>query len=276
MENYTFGGLRSLFDLRNYKMTKEGIHSQSFPKQAELFYMPKVKDQGSVNSCCAHAASTIVEYYNYKQTLDVHPMSTGFIYGNRRNTLFHTVGMMLHVALDNLRLEGDVQQVDFPHNVEMPKAEELFEQYYPALKDKAQPYCITGYYYCPTVDSIKAALLKDGPVLMAMFWRKDMGFEEDGYTLKTKQRIWDISGVHTMVIYGWNEKGWLVQNSWGTSWGRQGCCVIPYNIRLLEAWGVVDENIDNRPDIKKPFNTSIGKIFAKAVNAIVNLFRKKN
>lgn len=275
MDNYTFGGLRSLFDLRDYKMTKAGIHSQNFPKTFQLTNMPSVKDQGNINSCCAHASSTIVEYFNRTQTGETDPMSTGFIYGNRQNTIIHTQGMMLHTALENLRSDGDVKTEDFPQNIEMPQAETLFNQYYPALKDKALPYRITGYYYCPSVDSIKAALMKDGPVLVAMFWRKDMSFEEDGYTLKTKQRWFDVKeGVHTMVIYGWDETGWLIQNSWGTNWGKEGRCRIPYYIRLLETWAAVDTNIDNRTDIKKPCTSSAGKTLAKIINAIVNLFRK--
>lgn len=274
MENYTLGAIKSPIDVRNYQLTNEAIHSQVFPEEFAL-EMPKVKNQGAVSSCVAHAMSTIVEYFNMHQVHDSEPMSTGFIYGNRENTLFQNKGMSLHGALDNMRYDGDVKQQDFPHNVEMPKAKQLFEQYYPALKDKANSYRITGYYYCPNTNAIKAALMKDGPVLMALVWRSDITLAEDGYTLTTKQKLFDVQGGHCMVIYGWNKDGWLVQNSWGEDWGRKGTCLIPYNIRLFEAWGVIDTNVDNRSDLKKPFSSVIGRIIAKVLNKLLNLFKKR-
>lgn len=278
MENYALGAIKSDVDVRNYRLTNEAVHNQVFPEEFALT-MPKVKNQGQVGSCVAHAMSTIIEYFNLHQVQDTEPMSAGFIYGNRQNTLKQTCGMMLHSALDNARHDGNVKQTDFPHNVEMPKAKELFEQYYPALQDKAEPYRITGYYYCPNKDAIKAALMRDGPVMIALTWRSDIHLKEDGYTLDTAQKLFDIKGGHCMVIYGWNKDGWLVQNSWGENWGRKGTCLIPYRIRLFEAWGVIDTNTDNRSDIKKPFSSKIGRVIAKIlnaiVNAIVNLFKKK-
>ena len=53
------------------------------------------------------------------------------------------------------------------------------------------------------------------------------------------------SGSHAVVIYGWNETGWLFQNSWGEEWGVNGRAVLPYDIPIEEAWGVVDEISEN-------------------------------
>ena len=278
-ENYAMGAVKSNVDVRNYQLTKTSINALNFPKEFAL-PMPEAKSQGSVCSCVAHAASTVVEYFNMTQVNDSSRMSTGFIYGNRDTLMIpYQKGMTLFGALEALRHDGDVKYDDFPHNVEMPQAQELFKQYYPALKDKAQAHCITGYYFCPTKEAVKAALMKDGPVMIAVPWRSDIHLKDDGYTFDTEQKLFDITGGHCMVIYGWNEEGWLVQNSWGKSWGRDGRCLIPYKIRLSEAWGVIDTNINNRTDIKKPFSSELGNAIAKIINAIanaiVNLFKKK-
>ena len=57
---------------------------------------------------------------------------------------------------------------------------------------------------------------------------------------------------HAMVIYGWNEKGWLIQNSWGKLWGTKGTIILPYSIEFNSVWGVYDEIKNPDIKIKKP------------------------
>ena len=80
-----------------------------------------------------------------------------------------------------------------------------------------------------------------------------------------------------MIIYGWNEKGWLIQNSWGTYWGKKGRAILPYDVKIREAWGVTDEVTLENSDIKKSIfnNTTILRFIAKVLNKILNFFRKE-
>ena len=75
-----------------------------------------------------------------------------------------------------------------------------------------------------------------------------------------------------MVIYGWNETGWLVQNSWGTGWGNKGRFVLPYNIPMKETWGVTDDVSSSSLTIKPPFKTKIGAFIAKIIHKIISWF----
>lgn len=38
-----------------------------------------------------------------------------------------------------------------------------------------------------------------------------------------------LLGGHAFVIYGYNERGWLIHNSWGPEWGDRGFAVLPYD-----------------------------------------------
>ena len=109
--------------------------------------------------------------------------------------------------------------------------------------------------------------MKYGPVVMAMDWYNDIRVK-DGILTTNYQ---GAAGGHCMVIYGWNEKGWKVQNSWGRFWGDNGCCIIPYDIKIREKWMVTDTIIDDT-DINKPFDFNFGKIIATILNWILNLF----
>ena len=53
-----------------------------------------------------------------------------------------------------------------------------------------------------------------------------------------------------MVIYGWNKQGWKIQNSWGTSWGNQGRAILPYDTKLSEAYGVIDDIYEGATDAR--------------------------
>jgi len=49
------------------------------------------------------------------------------------------------------------------------------------------------------------------------------------------------TGGHAFALVGYNERGFIVQNSWGTGWGASGFAVLPYNDWVLngtDAWAV--------------------------------------
>lgn len=81
---------------------------------------------------------------------------------------------------------------------------------------------------------------------------------DDGFskTSLTKSRYWAIprrkaslsDGGHAFVIVGYNQDGFIIQNSWGTGWGTNGRAVLPYEDWLdnaMDCWvaqlGVVTE-----------------------------------
>jgi C1A family cysteine protease len=63
-----------------------------------------------------------------------------------------------------------------------------------------------------------------------------------------------------MVCYGWNQKGWMIQNSWGSTWGDLGRTIIPFNTKFVEVWGISDsKNTENDGlKIKKPYQSELG------------------
>ena len=108
------------------------------------------------------------------------------------------------------------------------------------------------------------------PILMAMNWYNDMTVSENGI-LTTRYSGW--AGGHCMFIYGWDETGWKVQNSWGPDWGHQGTMIIPYEMDIEEFWVVSDDIIEDTI-VKKPFSSKAGKIIAKVFNKINKIFNK--
>lgn len=267
-KEYLKGALFSKPDVRDY-VAKTTL--SEFPKEFEL-KMPKVKNQKSVGSCVAHSLSTVVEYFNKQETGKYTEMSTGYIYGNRRLSLHKGSGMYTRDAIHTAVKYGDVPNSYFPVNIEVPEAIEEFENKVDGIEKTGYYFKFAEYFKLKDENSIKTCLMENGPVVFAMPWYDDIVIK-DG-VMQTKCVKTAKTGGHCMVIYGWNETGWKVQNSWGSYWGNKGRVVIPYDVTLREVWGIKDAPGDGSLVLDKPFKTKFGEFLAKILNKILLLFHK--
>lgn len=243
MYQKAFGAIPSPKDVRDYRIACAS--SIIFPTEFEL-EMPRVKNQGLVGSCVAHAISTVVEYFSHLQGDESKEMSVGYIYGNRTNTDHKDSGMIVRFAIAATCEYGDIVRTQFPYNEEPPSIIEKFQEKVIKLFPKSYPHRFSSYYKCENATEIKTALMKKTPVIMAMEWYEDIKVVDGIIQTNCKKP----AGGHCVVIYGWNEKGWKIQNSWGTSWGNRGRAILPYNVPIVEAWGVIDEISENQTKLR--------------------------
>jgi C1A family cysteine protease len=49
-------------------------------------------------------------------------------------------------------------------------------------------------------------------------------------------------GGHAVAIVGYNKKGFIIRNSWGTSYGEDGYAILKYEDfnKIIECWTIVD------------------------------------
>lgn len=264
-KEFICGSLFSIPDPRDY-IGKSS--AKEFPKEFKLT-MPNVKNQGLIGSCVAHSLATVTEYFNEQETNTTTRMSTGYIYGNRLLTTHKGAGMYTRDAIKTVSKFGNVPYDQFPDNVEVPYAIERFEQEFDRLGDSAGlNYKFKTYFKLNDADAIKTQLLDNSPVVMTMWWYDDIKVVNG--VMQTNCVKTEKTGGHCMVIYGWNETGWLVQNSWGTSWGNKGRFILPYNIPIKETWGVTDDVSNSSLTIDAPFKTKLGREFAKIIHKVVS------
>ena len=94
---------------------------------------------------------------------------------------------------------------------------------------------INSYALVPSAEALKRALIMFGPVAAGFpvymssdpyFWRKGSGY----------------AGGHCVTIVGYTKKGFIIRNSWGTSWATCGHIIIPFNEyeeSVFEAWTTI-------------------------------------
>lgn len=253
-------------DVRDYRLAKAvGIE---LPEKYSIPNLPKVKNQREVSSCVAHATSSILEYYDINNGDNT--LSTNFIYGIQNKHCGHNgSGMYLRDACKIVRDFGDMLEKDCPGNNEVPDSWDIAES---SLNDedkanRAKAFVIKSYFKCSGEKDIKRAILNYGPVLCSVKWYDTFKCDNDG--VLTGEKTGDY-GYHAVMIYGWDERGFLCQNSWGKDWGNRGRFVLPYSIGVREAHGMVD--LEDSEIVAPPRNTFLDIIY-KIINFFANIFK---
>lgn len=272
-KQHGLGAIRDLFDLRDYKANVKDGFKYCFADSFSL-EMPAVKNQGPISSCVAHALATELEYFDKKETGHSHRFSTNYIYGNRRESSWKQEGMMMRDAIKTAKKYGDVLYTRMPGNTEVPEAISLFENLASEFYFEGGINRIGRYFRLKTEEAIKACLVDYGPVMISVDWYTGAHCEGEVLYLSGGKK----NGAHCMLIYGWCQRGWLIQNSWGTKWGSGGRAILPYDTPFNEVWGIEDADNtvgDNWMDITSPFSTEFGKKLAKILNKILNTIFKR-
>lgn len=267
--NNLYGCLPPVKDVRDYRL-KKAAGATKLPSVFTLSILPRVKDQGSVRSCVAHASSSILEYHAIHEGKEA-KLSTAFIYGIQKDLCGRTEsGMYLRDACKIVNTYGDMYEEDCEGNVEVPSAHKLAED---SLADidkltKASEFKIASYFKLKNNNDIKRAIMNYGPVLASVKWYDT--FHLDSNDRLVGEQSGDY-GYHAIMLYGWCPEGFVAQNSWGKNWGSGGSFVIPNEIAIREAWQWIDAE-DGQ--IVKPVRNTFMDFVYKIVNYIINLFNK--
>lgn len=225
-----YGCEKTTLDKRDYKF-KVTSPLKEYPEEYSM-EMPDVKDQGIVNSCVAYALSVYMEESELENKTK---FSTGWIYGYRPLGYTQDEGMNPRQGIKTLLHVGAVEKDDFDHNKEMPEIRNLVDKNLDRLKVLASLHKIESYARIYSEKDIKKCLYANVPVPVVIPVRKDLELENNCILLNLEK---PITGYHMMVIYGWNESGWLVQNSWGKEWGNKGRAILPYDYEIDSAWAI--------------------------------------
>ena len=112
--------------------------------------------------------------------------------------------------------------------------------------------------------------MNNGPVMASIKWYNNFSLKDNVLT----SNLSGSYGNHCVMIYGWNEKGWLILNSWGKNWGNKGTFIYPYDYGFNELWGITDT--ESKEDIvdPRPKKNIIIDFLYKIINFCINVFRR--
>ena len=187
-------------------------------------------DQGSIGSCVCNAFS-----YNIRnQTKNGISISRLFLYAICRcldgTALTHDDGTTIPTACAAIKNYGGANESLWPYN----KPNSLVLPSLPPWQQTKKFSKFTYVFLSQDVNSIKTCLqtfkvpIVFGIMLYSSFMSKQVA--TTGIVPIPNTQTETLQGGHCMNIVGYNEKmkHFLCANSWGTNWGSQGYCLIPY------------------------------------------------
>ena len=201
-----------------------------------------IRQQGQQGTCAAQTAACMKEYQERLEHGFMSYMSPQFIYNHRSywnndnqdgEDELEDYGMTCRDIMKILHKIGVCPEEIYPYG-KIQYAKEIPEK----IKQTAVKNCIQGYARIHTQHQLKSSLVKNGPCMIAFpvyhmgenMWQKRNSNDE-------------LLGGHAMTIVGYDEDGFMIRNSWGNTWGRDGYCLYPYKDwgAHWEIWTTVDK-----------------------------------
>ena len=209
----------------------------------------EVENQGPLGSCVANGVASSCELIANRNEKPI-DLSRLFLYNATKvyENRIGEVGLYTRDAYHVAYKQGMPTEEYYPYDIAFDDTIPTSEDYKEAFNNRIDRYESVVRWgsanHYQEIHDIKSALHEGMPVGFAMMITTSlMGLEgswkEHKYTRVSK----DNTGVggHYMLIVGYDDEAhkFLVQNSWGTSWGDGGYCGLPYNMvnePFFEAW----------------------------------------
>lgn len=206
--------------------------SQPLPRNADLkSYFPPIKNQGKQGACASFSLTSVFEYFFSNETQKSDDMSEAFVYYNARAISGKTAiddGANLHDVIRGMVDKGVCIEELCEYNPEVFDKEPSVAAY----EDGEQRKVTSAKSVPISVDVIKSAINEGYPVVGCFKIFKSLQDNTSGFVpMPTDEERNNDDGFHAMVICGYNDKHghFIVRNSWGTAFGDNGYCYLPYS-----------------------------------------------
>jgi C1A family cysteine protease len=227
-----YGWIRDIPDQRDH-LYAAPVTRGPLPASVDLRNQcPPVYDQGQLGSCTGNGIAAAVQYDRMKQKLtpDFAP-SRLFIYYNER-VIEHAVnsdnGAQIRDGIKSVAHLGVCPESEWAYDIKKFADKPLPNCYTDALKYTAVQYQKLGQ----DINQMKGCLASGYPIVFG-FTVYD-SFESPQVAKSgavpmpaTSEKV---LGGHCVVAVGYDDsqQRFIVRNSWGTTWGTQGYCTMPY------------------------------------------------
>lgn len=233
MYQFKYGYVPDLPDHRDYKFNRQ-LNAITLPPMIDLRAQDvPVFDQLNLGSCVFNSVISAFDFDRKKQNIYTTPGSRLFAYYNGRvieGTVGYDSGAQLRDGIKALVTYGECSELTVPYDITKFKRKPTKKAYTEAAKHKIQTYHRVDN---TNITDIKSCLAQGYPVVFGCSVYES--FESPGVAATGIVPMPSMServlGGHAMKIIGYEDfsKSFIVKNSWGTRWGDQGYCRMPYD-----------------------------------------------
>lgn len=240
-----YGWVADLPDARDHLYSAPHIALAALPPSVDLSGgLPDAYDQGQIGSCTANAIAAAFEFALRKQKLADFMPSRLFIYYNERAMEGHVgtdSGAQIRDGMASIANLGVCPESEWPYEATpadpntgqfppgAPEAEKPPAQCYTdALNSRATQYLRVTQ----NLDQMRGCLAAGYPFVLGFTVYSSFESEQVASTGEAQmpQHGDSVVGGHAVLVTGYDDsqQRFMVRNSWGTSWGKDGYFTIPY------------------------------------------------
>jgi len=239
-----YGWVPDLPDARDHLFSAPRLAIANPPPKTDLRAgLPAVYDQGQIGSCTANAIAGAVEFDLLKQQLADFMPSRLFIYYNERameGSIGSDSGAMIRDGVKSIAKQGVCPETEWPYDATPADDDGSFPAgaaastkppnavYQDALKTRATSY----QRLVQTLDQLKGCLAAGYPFVFGFsvyesFESKEVADTGDAPMPSPDEKL---LGGHAVLAVGYDDstQRFLVRNSWGAGWGKEGYFTLPY------------------------------------------------
>lgn len=190
-----------------------------------------VEDQGQLGSCTANALVGTLEFLELKgRSTPFADLSRLFVYYNERaieGTVQSDSGAMLRDGIKALAKQGVCSETSWPYVIDTFTKKPGDANY-----KKAAGRTISTYHRLNTVEEMRACLGSGYPFVFGftVYDAFDSATVAKNGVLNLPKAKERPLGGHAVMAVGYDDKvkRFIVRNSWGPDWGKQGYFTMPY------------------------------------------------
>ncbi|RPI06465.1 MAG: peptidase [Ignavibacteriae bacterium] len=189
-----------------------------------------VEDQGNLGSCTGNALAGAIEFLQRRNGVTFFDASRLFIYYNERvieGTVASDSGAMIRDGIKTLKNQGVCTETRWPYIIKDFMAKPNAACYKEALQRQ-----ITSYHRILTLDDMRTCLADGFPFVYGFTVYESFETLEVARTgvVPMPQPAERAVGGHAVLAVGYDDdqRIFLVRNSWGTAWGKNGYFTMPY------------------------------------------------
>lgn len=239
-------------DAKNYDTDRLG--SRPLPKKVDLRnYMTEIEVQEETNSCVANAVAGAYEYL-LKRHLgeDYYDVSRLYVYYNARyleeeEDEVEDEGCYIRLAIESLKEYGICSEDTWPFDEDRVNEEPSEDAY-----EEGESFLVEDVEYIPTdLNTWKTCLAEGNPIIFGIMLYNSFDQQRKKGLVpfpSKKEQSRESHAGHAMLCVGYSDPDqvFIVRNSWGSDWGDNGYCYIPYRYILNEKYNFGDSWIIRR------------------------------
>ena len=192
---------------------------------------PPVYDQGQLGSCTGNGIAGAIEFDQKKQGTPEFRPSRLFIYYNER-VIEHTVnqdaGAQIRDGIKAVAQLGAPPEDDWPYNIAEFAQRPPTKAYADAKKDIVSSYARVAQ----DLTQMRGCIASGFPFVFGFTVYEGFESQEVAQTgiVPMPSPGESVLGGHCVVAVGYDDtqRTFIIRNSWGTGWGEQGYCHMPY------------------------------------------------